>query len=138
MAVLAGAWLNAYLASRARAAEQLERRRADAAAAIGPMVSLLLDAEPTLVLSGELREYTDPQAAVKGLYDRWLRAREPLLVAFAQPSPEVRDMGVQLQAEAEMLLRHLSKGDMDGSREIYARALGHAGDFAKRLSPVAD
>ena len=60
-AALAGAWGNGALARRARAEERLERWRVDAAAALGPMVGLLLDAGPSLVLGGQLRVYTNPE-----------------------------------------------------------------------------
>jgi hypothetical protein len=81
---------------------------AHAAAALGPMIALLLDSTPQLVLSGDLREYRDPASAVEGLYARWLKVREPLLVVLAHSSDEVRDMGIELQAEAEMVLRKLA------------------------------
>jgi hypothetical protein len=145
LAALAGAWVSGRLAQKARAEEQVAKWRGEAAAALGPMVALLLDAEPSLVLNAQLHEYRDPQAAIDGLYERWLKAREPLLVvSFAQQSPELRNMGIRLQAEAEMLLRELSRFATEGlsldkalgsgaPTAIHGRAMELAVSLAQRL-----
>src|SRR5919198_1248271 len=89
VAVLA-VWLNRVLSRRGRRDEQLQRWRGDAAAALGPMIALLVDAEPSHVLNNSLREYDSSRAAVEVLRSRWVRAREPLLVvSLGQVSREL-------------------------------------------------
>jgi hypothetical protein len=106
LAALGGAWVNSYLAGKAKAADKAEATRKEWAAVLGPMLGILADAEPSLVANAQLREYKTPQDAVAGLYDRWLRAREPLLVMhYSHPSERVRTLAFDVQAKAEMSLR---------------------------------
>jgi hypothetical protein len=97
LAVLAGAWLNSYLARKERVETQAEALRREAAKALGPMLGILVDADPSLVANADLREYATPQDAIEGLYKRWARAREALLVLhFSHPSPKVRQLAFDL------------------------------------------
>jgi hypothetical protein len=100
-----GVWLNRLLSRRGRRDEQLQRWRRDAAAALGPMIALLVDAEPSHVLNNSLREYESSRAAVEVLRSRWVRAREPLLVvSLGQVSRELGELGIELQGEVGDLL----------------------------------
>jgi hypothetical protein len=115
IAALAGAWVNHTLSQRSRLAEESARSRTAALESVGRMRTLLLDAEPSLVLSGELREFETPEQAVAALYRRWLSAREPLvLLSVTHPVERVQELALTLQAEAEILLRGLH----DATRQI--------------------
>lgn len=62
-----------------------------------------LDAEPTLVATGSIRDYNSPEAAVAGPYARRVQVREPLvLLACAHPSEEVRRLALNAQARLEL------------------------------------
>ena len=105
VAAVLGMWLNRVQSRRGRRDEQLQRWRRDAAAALGPMIALLVDAEPSHVLNNSLREYESSQAAVEVLRSRWVRAREPLLVvSLGQVSRELGELGIELQGEVGDLL----------------------------------
>ncbi|MGZ4325854.1 MAG: hypothetical protein ACXVH3_26840 [Solirubrobacteraceae bacterium] len=107
------------------------------------MDALLLDAEPSLVVTNELREYSTPEAAVKGLIERWLSLREPLVLLWiTHPVAEVRQAALMFQAEVELCLRHTadaakSDGDITRARESYAKAAERARELGKLLSPFA-
>lgn len=88
-------------------------------------MAVYVDAEPTLIYTGSLREYTSPQDAIAGLYKRWLIVREPmLLLSVSHPSAEVQTLAFHGQAQLEMVLRLTddaikSKGSLDQARRIY-------------------
>jgi len=67
LAALAGALVNSRLSERARKADVAERGQQDALVALGHMRCLLLDGEPTLVVTGNLREFKDPREAIEDL-----------------------------------------------------------------------
>ena len=140
-AALLGAWLSGVVSRRVRRDEHRQRWRRDAASALGPMIALLLDAEPSLVLNNPLREYEGSRAMVEVLRSRWLRARELVLVVFlGQPSRDIRDLGIELQEEAGDLLRLLDaatdpSSELEGAasaNEAY-RKHAEAWDLALRL-----
>jgi hypothetical protein len=117
-AALLAAWLNGVLSRRVRRDEQLRRWRRDAASALGPMLALIMDAEPSLVFKNPFHEYESSRDAVEVLRSRWLRAREPLLVvSLGQVSREMRDLGIELQGEVGDLLRLLDAAT-DPSSEL--------------------
>jgi hypothetical protein len=106
VAALMGSWVNSRLAQRQRRRDQQDTYRDNALQGLASFMSLVLDANPSLVLRGDLREYPTASAAIKGLYARWKKAREPLvLLAFSHPSDQVRTLAFQLQAGLEMVLR---------------------------------
>jgi hypothetical protein len=102
------------------------------------MQSLLLDAAPSLVLNNELREYSNADAAIKGLYERWLGLREPLvLLSVTHPSHEVRDAAFVFQAEVEMSLRRTADAAKPGApRRLADDAYHRAGIAATRLGQL--
>ena len=140
-AALAGAYVNSHLASRNRRAESADAARSEALQGVARMHSLLLDAVPSLVLTNDLREYASPDAAVRGLYGRWLELREPLvLLSLTHPSPEVREAAFAFQAEVEMSLRTTSdaasnEAERDHAEEMYRRAGETALRLGQLLSP---
>jgi hypothetical protein len=107
IAALMGAWLNSHLAQRQRRRDQQDTYRENALQGLASFMSLVLDANPSLILNGDLREYPTPIDAINGLYERWKSAREPLvLLTFSHPSERVRRLAFTLQAELEMVLRN--------------------------------
>ena len=140
-AALAGAYLNSYLAARNRREESAERARDAALEDLGKMDALLVDASPKLVLANELREYRSPEEAVRGLYGRWLKLREPLfLLSLTHPSPDVRDAAFEFQAQVEISLRMTADAAKDPGRHeqadaAYQRASETANRLGKLLSP---
>jgi hypothetical protein len=136
---LAGAWVNSFLAAKSKATETVKTAQADALIALGRMKTLLVDAQPSLILNNELREYAQPKDALAGLYKRWLEAREPLvLMSVTHPSPEVRDKAFALQAQAEMALRTVNQV-LDGLQldpmANWRQAAQTAGELGQLLSP---
>lgn len=139
-AVLAGAFANSYLAARNTRARAEDRARQDALKGLAEMKSLLLDAEPSLILKNELGEYLGIDAAVQGLYSRWLMIREPLvLLSVMHPSEEVRDAAVDLQAEVEVAIRMTGRAAesprSSDPYDAYTRAIETASRLGKLLSP---
>jgi hypothetical protein len=140
-AALAGAWLNSSLAARGRRQEAADRAREQAIEGVAQMKSLLLDAVPRLIVGNELREYESLEEAVDGLYARWLKAREPLvLVHVAHRDPEVRHLAYRLQAEAEVSLRlsadAAKAGEVDdNTQHAWEQAHFTADELGQRLSP---
>ncbi|WP_156771967.1 hypothetical protein [Mycobacterium sp. 1245805.9] len=107
VAALLGAWVNSVATQRQHRLDQQDKYRDDALQGLARFMSLLLDANPSLVAAGDLREYGSPKDAITGLYERWKAAREPLvLLAFSHPSVEVRKLAFDLQAHLELVLRH--------------------------------
>jgi hypothetical protein len=107
IAALMGAWLNSHLAQRQRRRDQQDTYRDNALQGLARFMSLALDANPSLILKGDLREYPTPIDAINGLYERWKSAREPLvLLTFSHPSRQVRSLAFNLQAKLEMVLRN--------------------------------
>jgi hypothetical protein len=107
---LAGVWLSARLSRRARLDEQQDHARQEALAGLGAFAALAVDANPQLVLAGQLREYASPAEAASGLHTRWLTAREPLMIVWmSHPSPQVRELAFTVQANLEMVLRITEK-----------------------------
>jgi hypothetical protein len=137
-AALAGVWLSARLSRQARIEEQQDRARQDALAGLSPFAALVVDANPDLVLHGQLREYSSPQEAVSGLYQRWLAAREPLILLWvSHPSDRVRELAFSVQAELEMLLRLMEHGNHTGlSRDKYAELGSKVLELGQSLSPL--
>ena len=141
VAALAGAYVNSLLAARNRQTESAERALADALEGVARMRTLLLDAVPSLIIANDLREYSSPDEAVRGLYSRWLTLREPLvLLSLTHPSEEVRDMALEFQAEVEMSLRMTADATKPGvggdpADEAYRRACNTAGRLGQLLSP---
>lgn len=110
LAALGGAWLNSYLARRAKVEEHAETLRKETAQAVAPMFGILVDAQPSLVALGQLREHDSPKVAVEGLYRRWTVAREPLLVIhYGHPSEHVRRLAFSFQANVELSLRETAE-----------------------------
>jgi hypothetical protein len=138
-AALAGVWLSARLTRQARIEEQQDRARQDALAGLSPFAALVVDANPDLVLHGQLREYSSPQEAVPGLYQRWLAAREPLILLWvSHPSDRVRELAFSVQAELEMLLRLMEHGDHTGLlQDKYAELGSKVLELGQSLSPLA-
>jgi hypothetical protein len=139
-AALAGAWVNSYLARKEKAVAQAEASRRDVARAAGPMFGILVDAIPDLIRSNELREYDTPEEAVAGLYRRWTKAREPLLVlSFGHPSELVRKLAFALQAEVEMSLRFTERDLAAGEPKAYSHSTGDitAADFYRKAQTTA-
>jgi hypothetical protein len=140
MAALGGAWLNSYLARKEKLAERAEAARKEWAAALGPMLGILADAEPSLVANAELREYETAQDAITGLYDRWLHARESLLVMhYSHPSERVRKLAFDLQAKTELSLRmtaqmvEAGEKTSDWAQDAYWQAGHVAGELGQEL-----
>ncbi|MBV8863062.1 MAG: hypothetical protein JO082_15240 [Mycobacterium sp.] len=103
---LAGVWLTSSLTARQRRRDQQDKYRDNALHGLARFMSLAIDANPSMVLSGDLREYTSPEDAIAGLYERWKVAREPLvLLAYSHPSDEVRRLAFDVQAGLELVLR---------------------------------
>jgi hypothetical protein len=101
------------------------------------MKAVLADSDPNLILNNELREYRDPMAAVDGLYQRWLAAREPLiLLSSTHPSPEVRESAFELQASVEASLRMTAKAIDGGSTDSLTEWWRSAGATALRLGQL--
>jgi hypothetical protein len=139
IAALVGAWLNSHLAQRQRRRDQQDTYRENALQGLASFMSLVLDANPSLILNGDLREYPTPIDAINGLYERWKSAREPLvLLTFSHPSDQVRKLAFTLQAELEMVLRNTddalkSKSASSGSlQEAYIKCFND-GDVLGRL-----
>jgi hypothetical protein len=122
---LAAVWLTSNLATGQRRREQEDRARADALSALGHLAAVYADAMPSLVYNGDLREYTSPEDAIKGLYARWNKAREPMMVLnVSHPSAEVRDLAFGVQGELEVVLRLTddaikSQGSLDRAEHMY-------------------
>lgn len=137
LAALGGAWLNSYLTRRQRAMEQAETLRKDMAASLGPMLGIVADLAPSLIVNADLREYDTPEAAIAGLYDRWSRAREPLLVMhYSHPSEKVRKLAFDLQATVEMSLRttaDLVEGKHADASAAYQRASAVAYELGQEV-----
>ena len=142
LAALGGAWLNSYLARKEKSVEKAETARKDAAAALGPMLGIIADAEPSLIANAELREYDTPQDAIDGLYARWLRAREPLLVMhYSHRSEKVRKLAFDAQAMTEMSLRKTAQSIEAGgtgqtvawAKDAYRQAGEVAGELAQEV-----
>ena len=139
ISVLAGAWTNAHLARRSKLQDADAAARREALDALGRMKALLADAVPDLVLGDGLLEYEGPEQAVQGLYQRWLTAREPLvLLSVTHPSEDVRHLAFRLQAEVEMALRAMHKtlgGDRADATEWWNKATDSAAALGKLLTP---
>jgi hypothetical protein len=137
-AALAGVWLTARLSRQARSEEQQDRARQDALAGLSSFAALVVDANPDLVLRNQLREYSSPQEAVSGLYQRWLAAREPLILLWvSHPSERVRELAFSVQAELEMLLRVMERGDGTGLlQDKYAKLGLMLLELGQSLSPL--
>jgi hypothetical protein len=143
-AALSGVWLTARLTRQARLDEQQDRARREALAGLSPFAALAVDANPDLVLNGELREYPSPAEAASGLYQRWLAVREPLILLWmSHPSAQVRELAFSVQAELEMVLRvtekvikHNSSGG-DALRDSYNKVLHDMATLGRSLSPLA-
>jgi len=105
------------------------------------MLGVLVDSEPSLVANAQLREYATPQEAVQGLYDRWSRARESLLVMhYSHPNEQVRQLAFELQAQAELSLRltaEMIEGKDRDARNAYEDAGKTAGELARHLRSEA-
>ena len=134
LAALGGAWLNSYLARRAKTEEHTETRRKENAQAIAPMFGILVDAHPSLIIDAQLREYDSPEAAIEGLYQRWTRAREPLLVMhYGHRSERVRKLAFDFQARVELSLRATAAA-MEGRRDDVREEFNKAGAVATELA----
>lgn len=124
-----GAWLNSQLAGRQHGREQEDKYRDDALKGLAGFMSLVLDAQPDLILAGDLREYASPKDAIAGLYERWKQAREPMvLLAFSHPSGEVRNLAFKLQAELELVLRHTDDHLLNAGGSVSVDKRGQASD----------
>jgi hypothetical protein len=111
---LSGIWLASRLTRQTRRDDQEDRARQEALASLGPFAALVVDANPALVLSGALREYDSPAEAISGLYRRWLSVREPLILLWvSHPSPLVRTLAFDVQAELEIVLRTAENATRD-------------------------
>lgn len=125
VSVLVAVWLTSRLAARQKAEEAARAMRAAALEGFSRFASLVLDSHPELVVTGSIREYSSPEAAVAGLYTRWLSVREPLvLLGFAHPSESVRRLALRVQALLELSLRQTedavrADGDVSGARRTY-------------------
>jgi hypothetical protein len=105
-AALAAVWLTSRLAAERTQRDQEDKARGDALTALGHFYALLMDAQPSLIINGDLREYESREEAVAGLYDRWRTSREPLMVlAVAHTSKEARELAFKVQAYLEHALR---------------------------------
>jgi hypothetical protein len=144
---LSGIWLASRLTRQARLDDQGDRARQEALASLGPFAALVVDANPELVLKGELREYDSPAQAISGLYRRWLAVREPLILLWvSHPSPTVRALAFNVQAELEMVLRIAEKATRDenagtaslhaASRSAYDELGTKVATLGRLLSPL--
>src|SRR5687768_14944700 len=98
LGVLAGAWLNSRLSERATAVSREEGAREAALRALARMQTILVDAQPSLIMSNDLREYSSPEKAVEGLHRRWVRDREAFMELWlTHPLPEVRKLAFDVQ-----------------------------------------
>ena len=138
-AALAGVWVQTRLAERTQDRVREATAQADALTAVARMQALILDAQPTLILNNELGEYSSPEDAIAGLYERWLTLREPLvLLAITHPQRDVRMAALDLQASVEMLLRdaRLSVHGNDARRVVeYDDVLDAGVRLGQLLSP---
>ena len=133
LAALAGVWLEKRLSSHERALRQEDFDRRASANAVGPMLSVLVDADCDLVTNSRLYEYATAKEAIRGLYVRWAKAREPLLILHvSHRSAEVRELAMSLQVEVEILLRAISTAVYDKAPEVQ---LPSPTDFTKLPSP---
>ncbi|MER5305768.1 hypothetical protein ABT039_40745 [Streptomyces lasiicapitis] len=139
VSALAGVWLSARLSERGRHEAQQEHVRQEAMTGLGTFAALAVDANPTLVATGQLKEYGSPRDAVKGLYERWLTAREPLMLLWvSHPSAEVRDLAFSTQAQLEMVLRRTEETlerPAELPRASYDRALADMTALGQLISP---
>jgi hypothetical protein len=142
-AALAGVWLTARLTEKSRRAAQADAGRTEALAALARFMSVVVDAEPTLVYTGDLREYPSPTEAVKGLYVRWAAAREPmLLLSLTHPKEQIRQLCFQVQAEAQIVLRQVddaiqASGDLDPARRHYEKLTSDLSRLGQLLSAAS-
>jgi hypothetical protein len=105
-------------------------------------MAVAVDAEPTLVVTGSLREYASPKDAIAGLYKRWDLAREPMvLLRVTYPLEEVRNLAFEVQAELEMVLRETddvvkSQGSLDNALALYHTCLEKLGRLGGLISTL--
>ncbi|MET8681724.1 hypothetical protein ABZW18_30110 [Streptomyces sp. NPDC004647] len=133
--------MSARLSERGRLSAQREHARKEALTGLGTFAALVVDANPALIATGELREYGSPSEAVTGLYERWLTAREPLMLLWvSHPSPEVRDLAFSVQAQLELVLRRTAKA-LERQAELpgasYNKVLVDMTALGQSLSPRA-
>jgi hypothetical protein len=137
LAALTGVWLTARLTARGRQAEAEREERKDALGAVAGLMSIVVDADPTLILAGDLREYDTPAEAIEGLYGRWRAAREPLvLLSLSYPSEEGRHLAFNAQAKLEIALRLTDDARKSPGADItHARAaLSECAESLQRLA----
>jgi len=138
--VLVAVWLTSLFAARQKSADAAEATRAEALAGFAHFAALGLDAEPTLVASGSIREYSSPEGAVAGLCARWVAAREPLVqLGFAHPSKQVRGLALSVQALLELTLRQTedaikTNGDLSTARITYGTCIQDLGRLGQLLT----
>lgn len=140
LAALTAVWLTARLAANVRRSEAAAQERREALDAIAGLMSIVIDADPNLVVSGDLREYNSPEQAVEGLYERWRKAREPLvLLSLAYPTEQGRHLAFDAQAKLEMALRLTDDAVRAGDGADLSRAraaLGECGADLQRLAQM--
>jgi hypothetical protein len=106
---LAGVISTNRQAARLREADKLDEQRLQGAKVISPLLHLLSDAHPSLILPYRNFPWTANQ--FKELGDRWERVRAQLGVYTAShPSPEVATLGGALSAAVDRLLLTIRVG----------------------------
>jgi hypothetical protein len=137
---LIAVWLTQRATAEQKAAERAATGRAEALNGLARFASVAIDADPRLVANGDLREYASPDAAISGLYARWVAAREALvLLRFSHPSQEVQDLAQDAQAELEIALRKTedaikNHGDLSAARKAWQGCLDKLGRLGPLLS----
>lgn len=143
IAALSGVWLTSHLAAQRVARDRNEQARGEAMAALGRFTAVAVDANPALIRANDLREFSTPDEAVAGLYERWGHVREPLMVlSISHPEADVRRLAFDVQAELELCLRQTSDAMSSDEHTTAAEAsyramLGHLQELAQLLSPFS-